>query len=493
MKKWIWLVSMDALLIGVLGFLNYGAGNLVSSLVSLAIIAAATGALISVKFEKEWFPPVYYQRIAGNWAIEAKAGVVVAVGFLALLALDSLFYDWFYSGWFGYGIVNGAETVITFVSVLVLLSLLVLQTIWLWNWYRHPDRLSAELQTGISARLVRNSGEAFRNRPVGIQMLILLAVVFFWGAGTALTIAFPPLLVVLVPASLFIGIPVLFILVSRFGYLNVLMNGTAAMSEGKLHEELPVRGKSPLAAHARQLNSLKEGIRLSMSEQAKSERLKTELITNVSHDLRTPLTSIITYTDLLKNQGLAEEERRSYVEILDRKSQRLKVLIEDLFEVSKMASGTVELQRQRVDAIQLMQQALAEHEEEIEASGLEFRVAAPDHPLLIWVDGQKWWRLMDNLIQNALKYSLPGTRVYVSLRESDGQAEFIIKNITRHEIGSDTDELFERFKRGDTSRGTEGSGLGLAIAQSIADLHDGNLKIDVDGDLFKVTVTVPSG
>src|SRR5690606_30546955 len=164
-------------------------------------------------------------------------------------------------------------------------------------------------------------------------------------------------------------------------------------------------------------NRLKEGVRESMSEQAKSERLKTELITNVSHDLRTPLTSIITYTDLMKTPELSNDDRLAYAEILERKSQRLKTLIEDLFEVSKMASGNMELHRQRVDFTQLLTQAFAEHAEDISTSGLDFRISTPEQPVYIMADGQKWWRMLDNLILNAIKYALPGTRVFVNLKQ----------------------------------------------------------------------------
>ncbi|WP_308461979.1 HAMP domain-containing sensor histidine kinase [Planococcus sp. CP5-4] len=237
---------------------------------------------------------------------------------------------------------------------------------------------------------------------------------------------------------------------------------------------------------------LREGYKASVSERAKSERLKTELITNVSHDLRTPLTSIITYTDLLKNEDLGDEERRKYVDILDRKSERLKVLIEDLFEVSKMASGNVELSKQHLDMKQLVTQALAEHEEAVQEAELDVRITAPDHPVYASVDGQKWWRLLDNLILNATKYSLPGSRVYIALAEQADELAITIKNITRYELGDNTEELLERFKRGDASRQTKGSGLGLAIAQSIVDLHGGQMKLEVDGDLFKVTVLLPN-
>lgn len=373
----------------------------------------------------------------------------------------------------------------------VVLALLILQGIWFFFYYKGTSMLFEDYRNSYLQRSLQMARYAFLNKSIGVQMLILLIVVFFWGFGTLLMIIEPAAVIVWIPATLFIGLPVLLSMMKRFGYMNVLMDSTQAIADGSLQEQIPVRGKSPLAQHAVQLNRLKEGFRQSMSEQAKSERLKTELITNVSHDLRTPLTSIITYTDLMKTPDLSTEDRMAYAEILDRKSQRLKTLIEDLFEVSKMASGNMELHCQRVDFTQLMTQAFAEHAEDIAASGLDFRISSPEQPVYILADGQKWWRVLDNLILNAIKYALPGTRVFATLKETGGQAEFVMKNVTRFELGENTDELFERFKRGDVARQTEGSGLGLAIAQSIVDLHGGAMKIEVDGDLFKVSVSLP--
>ena len=230
-----------------------------------------------------------------------------------------------------------------------------------------------------------------------------------------------------------------------------------------------------------------------MNDRAKSERLKTELITNVSHDLRTPLTSIITYTDLLKQPNLSEEDRAHYVDVIERKSERLKVLIEDLFEVSKMASGNMELHRSYLDMTQLVQQVLAERQDEIERAPQEVIVHLPEERLLAHIDGERMWRVIDNLLSNALKYSLEGTRIYIDLREEEGTLHFEVRNISREPMHwRNVDELFERFKRGDASRQTEGSGLGLAIAQSIVEMHDGTMVIDVDGDLFKVSIALPS-
>lgn len=445
-----------------------------------------------LKFEQAAFLKTAIFSKWAAWPLEIKLGLFAITLFFALpygvanslRIMEMTYYD-------GIGSFIWS-TVKNFGINTIVLGLLILQGIWFYSYYNGTDKLVNDYKNSYLQRSLQMSRYAFLKKSIGVQMLILLIVIFFWGAGTMLLFIVPAVILVWVPATLFIGLPVLLFMMKRFGYLNVLMDSTRAIADGSLNEQIPVKGKSPLAHHAVQLNRLKEGVRQSVSEQAKSERLKTELITNVSHDLRTPLTSIITYTDLMKTPDLSTEDRMMYADILDRKSQRLKTLIEDLFEVSKMASGNMELHRQRVDFTQLMTQAFAEHAEEISKSGLDFRISTPEQPVYIMADGQKWWRVLDNLILNTIKYALPGTRVFATLKETDGQAEFIMKNITRFELGENTDELFERFKRGDVARQTEGSGLGLAIAQSIVDLHGGTMKIEVDGDLFKVTVSLRS-
>lgn len=461
----------------------------ITYLLSVTIVGVMIAVILLLPFRWEWFT---FSPLFEKWAVWPMEVRLLGAFLSAIYALfaagnfnTSLMNSWS-SNYASYGLSLGGE----FIVALAITALAILQVIWLAAYYRKPALFKQEFQRSIIHRNVKGLKQVFLNKSIGVQSLVLLTVIFFWGFGTMLAIAVREMILIWLPATLFIGIPVLVLMLKRFSYLNVLMRETEAMAMGQLNQAVPVRGSSPLAGHARQLNRLKEGVKISMSEQAKSERLKTELITNVSHDLRTPLTSIITYTDLLKAPVLSDEERLSYAGILDRKSQRLKTLIEDLFEVSKMASGNIELQRTKLDFAQLLQQALAEHAEDIGQSGLDFRVSLDETPVYIYADGQKWWRMLDNLILNSLKYALPGTRVFVSLSESAGEAEFVIKNITRYELGGNPDELFERFKRGDASRQTEGSGLGLAIAQSIVELHGGALKIDVDGDLFKVTVTV---
>ncbi|PUB16784.1 sensor histidine kinase KdpD [Paenisporosarcina sp. OV554] len=392
----------------------------------------------------------------------------------------------YYNHLLGEYIVN---TGLLFIFMIVFLTLTIVQLIWLLKDYRNNE-INKLWENSMSQKLMGMMQEVFLNRSLGTQLVMLLFVVFFAGLGIGGVIVSPALIFVYAPLFVIVVLPVIYNLLKRVANYNKLAIATEQMAQGQLIGDVEIRGKSVFADHAKHLNKLREGVRMSQSEQAKSERLKTELITNVSHDLRTPLTSIITYTDLLKKPELSDEERLSYVSILDRKSQRLKTLIEDLFEVSKMASGNMELHKQKVDLTQLMQQALAEHEEEIQSAKLDFRVTPPTKSLYAYVDGQKWWRVLDNLIGNSIKYTLPGTRVYITLKEQDDCALFIIKNVTRYELGENVDELFERFKRADTSRHTEGSGLGLAISQSIVDLHGGSMRIDVDGDLFKVTVSI---
>ncbi|WP_273123800.1 histidine kinase dimerization/phospho-acceptor domain-containing protein [Bacillus weihaiensis] len=344
------------------------------------------------------------------------------------------------------------------------------------------------LRSTISAALLRMLKEMFLKRSVGVQVFVIMGVIFCFGFGFAVVVIQPQFILLYAPAFLLIAVPILILIMRRTGYFNKIIKNTNALANGYFEPDLKVAGKSVLATLAKDINTMKHGVKQSQKEQMKSERLKTELITNVSHDLRTPLTSIITYSELLKNQEISDDERNSYIEIIDRKSKRLKVLIDDLFEASKMASGNIELSKNRVDLVQLLQQALAEYNESIQESSIVFKVQSPDHPVYAVVDGQKLWRVFENLIGNILKYSLENTRAYIHLKENNGKIGITFKNISKYELNDDIEELFERFKRGDESRNTEGSGLGLAIAKSIIDLHDGILEIDVDGDLFKVTI-----
>lgn len=240
-----------------------------------------------------------------------------------------------------------------------------------------------------------------------------------------------------------------------------------------------------------ELIKVQSGFNKSVQEEVRSQRMKTELITNVSHDLKTPLTAIITYIDLLKKEDLSEEERQSYIQVLEQKSTRLKRLIEDLFEISKANSQTIVIHPVQMDLTALLREIRVELEDRIMKSGIDFRFLTPDHKIMVALDSQKTYRIFENLMNNIIKYGLCGSRAYIIVEEQPDDIIVTLKNVSQCELSFDTTEITERFVRGDASRNTEGSGLGLAIAKSFAEAQGGALRIEVDGDLFKAIVTLP--
>lgn len=237
-----------------------------------------------------------------------------------------------------------------------------------------------------------------------------------------------------------------------------------------------------------QIYRIEEGFRNAVAEEVKSQRMKSELITNVSHDLKTPLTAIITYVKLLQEPGVTEEQRKEYLETLDRKSLRLKALIEDLFEVSKANSQNITLDIRDVDIVSMVKQVEFEMEDKLADAGLDVRMSMPEEKVIVPLDSQKTFRIFENLFGNIAKYALPGTRVYVNGFTAKDEVTIILKNITAQELSVSGEELTERFVRGDASRNTEGSGLGLAIAKSFTEIQGGKFRIELDGDLFKVVL-----
>ena len=262
------------------------------------------------------------------------------------------------------------------------------------------------------------------------------------------------------------------------------------IARGDLNTTVDTRGMFlELKEHAQDLNAIRDGVSAAVEERLKSERFRTELITNVSHDIKTPLTSIVSYVDLLEKEELGNETAKGYVEVLSRQSARLKKLIEDLVDASKASTGNLTVNWERLELGVLLDQAAGEYAERMEKAGLELVCGKPDHAVAVMGDGRHMWRIFDNLMGNVVKYAQPGTRVYVDLAEKAGKAEITFRNISRERLNTSGEELAERFVRGDASRSTEGSGLGLSIAMSLAQLQNGQMKITVDGDLFKVTLS----
>lgn len=232
---------------------------------------------------------------------------------------------------------------------------------------------------------------------------------------------------------------------------------------------------------------ISEGIKTAVEEEVKSERMKMELVTNVSHDLKTPLTAMITYIDLLKEEK-DEEKRNEYLDILSRRSERLKILIEDLFEVTKATTGNVKFEPVEMDIVNLLKQVILEYEERLKASGLEVVAEYPEEKAPVFADSQKTYRIYSNLLGNVAKYSMKNSRVYIKVEQTDAEVVTVIKNISAMRLNMEGKDLTERFVRGDSSRNTEGSGLGLAIAKSFTELQGGRFDIAVDGDLFKAVI-----
>lgn len=270
-----------------------------------------------------------------------------------------------------------------------------------------------------------------------------------------------------------------------------LMDYTEQVKNGTADNPPALSAQSDFAPMCASLSEIHGGISAAVERQVRSERMKAELITNVSHDLKTPLTSIINYVDLLGAETLQPDFANDYVKVLAQKSQRLKNLVQDLFDVSKANSGAVDLRVERLDIVALLEQTTAELEERVLAAGVELKEQYAQEALTVCADGKKLHRVFENLLGNALKYAMSGTRVYITAQKFGGNVLVVFKNIANYEMVFAPEDMMERFQRGDDSRTTEGSGLGLAIAKSFLELCGGQLKIELDGDLFKAVVTLP--
>ena len=274
--------------------------------------------------------------------------------------------------------------------------------------------------------------------------------------------------------------------------IRKLLKTGEQMAHGDFSQPAAVSCPLPaLQEHADHLNSIQSGLQMAVDERMKSERLKTELITNVSHDIKTPLTSIVNYVDLLSKTDVTDPTALEYIAVLERQAHRLRKLTEDLVEASKAATGNISVSLAPVDLNVLLSQVCGEYEQRLDEKNLQTVLTPAETSPHILADGQLLWRVLDNLMGNVCKYAMPGTRVYVTAEEAAGRANLSIKNISLYPITVSGQELTERFVRGDSSRSTEGSGLGLSIAASLTELQQGTFAIHVDGDLFKATLTFP--
>ena len=327
----------------------------------------------------------------------------------------------------------------------------------------------------------RNTAEKIKVLLVGgaflfLQFLIIGCV--FTGAGVFLII----LLIVDAAAVIFI--------IRKADGLDLIMDGLKKISDGELQYKIKtdtLTGKQKVMAEY--INNIGSGLDAAVENSLKKERMQTELITNVSHDLKTPLTSIINYVDLMKRENPTDPKIQEYLRILDEKSQRLKVLTEDVVEASKASTGNIKLEMNDIDFVEMVQQVIGELEEKFQEKNLTMMVHFTDEPSIIYADGQRMWRVLENVFGNVVKYAMEGTRVYAEISNRNKKVTFSLKNISAQPLNISADELTERFIRGDVARNTEGSGLGLSIAKSLTELQGGEFKLYLDGDLFKVMIT----
>ena len=298
------------------------------------------------------------------------------------------------------------------------------------------------------------------------------------------------------------GVTMLLVLLADVGVFYVVLNGLLLKEKlkkgieeialGNMEYQIPLQGlRGENLKLAEMINGIANGFHMAVEEAMKNERLKTDLITNVSHDIKTPLTSIINYVAILKQSDIADPKIQGYLDILEAKAQRLKTLTEDVVEASKVSSGNISLEYMDVDLVEMIQQTEGEMAEKFEARNLKMIVNLPAEPAVVHVDGRRMWRVLENIFGNAAKYAMPGTRVYADLKLEEDTVDLSLKNVSEHQLNISADELTERFIRGDLSRSSKGSGLGLSIAQSLTTMQGGTFNLYLDGDLFRVNIRFP--
>ena len=324
----------------------------------------------------------------------------------------------------------------------------------------------------------------FRMIPaVGRQCLIMIAFIitqFLWASGDG---------IFLLIASAADVAAFIYVMLQAAGRKQIV-KGIHRIAEGQVDYKIPLKGlKGEQKDIAESINRIGDGLDAAVEAGMKNERLKTDLITNVSHDIKTPLTSIINYIDLMKRENIQDPKIQSYLEVLEAKAQRLKTLTEDVVEASKVSSGNVVLNCMKLNLTEMIQQTSGEFAEKFEKRDLKEILNLPEEPTYVWADGRRTWRILENIYNNAAKYALEGSRIYADLKLTEAEVVFSLKNVSEQPLNISADELTERFIRGDVSRSTEGSGLGLSIARDLAKLMNAKFELYLDGDLFRVTIT----
>ena len=351
-----------------------------------------------------------------------------------------------------------------------------------WSWVKRLLGWAWRMVKGAVALICKIPMVSKTMMAYGVITLVefLMILIFTWERGAYLLV-WILYRIALLPAVVYVAL-----------VLRKLQNGAKAIAEGDMNYQINTERMLPeFKKHAQNLNKIREGMTVAVEQKLKSERMKTELITNVSHDIKTPLTSIINYSDLIGKEPCDNPQILEYAQVLHRQSDRLKRLIEDLVEASKASTGNLEVHLAPCEVGVMISQTIGEYEQRLQASQLTLVVNEPDKPIQIMADGRRLWRVFDNLMNNICKYSQPGTRVYLTLEEGQEDAVIIFRNTSRDPLNLSPDELMERFVRGDSARNSEGNGLGLSIARSLTELQKGTMSISIDADLFKVILRFP--
>lgn len=400
--------------------------------------------------------------------------IIFLLGYLMVFMIDWISYP--YIDWFAICIF--VVSVFTWISCIILFG----------KQIKYFDKKIDILKTSFIMRFILNFVKSIKDGIKASKKISLIRKIFIIGIGCIIinlcSLIFGYGGTIIIPC-LTVSIFTAYIL-KKLAYLSEIMDGTEKIKNGDLEYKIPIKDDDNFTVLAENINNIGQGLENSIEDALKSERMKAELITNVSHDLKTPLTSIINYIELIKKEKNIEPDYiNDYIKVLDSKSKRLKVLIEDLFEASKASSGNLEINMDKIELRQLLRQSIGEMEEKILESNLDIRLNLPEDKVYIYADGRRMYRVLENLLSNIIKYSLNNTRVYIDLSVNEGKVTLIMKNISSYELNFDPVEIMERFKRADESRNTEGSGLGLAIAKDLVNLQGGKFHIEIDGDLFK--------